>query len=135
MAKLTKVKARKYLIIIQKLKKKNITINDIAMSIGIRDSVIREDLAYFDPIIRLDEKYNVATLINPLEKLINTKSPSKKHIKKSKVKTIYEGIGDFVYKNMTIPGGIINRNAILNEKQLKDLKKLINEELRQMKNR
>lgn len=54
------------------------------MSIGIRDSVIREDLAYFDPIIRLDESYNVATLINPLEKLINTKSPSKNILKKAK---------------------------------------------------
>ncbi|MEA4821518.1 MAG: hypothetical protein VB122_04735, partial [Erysipelotrichales bacterium] len=65
MAKLTKVKAKKYLLIMQKLKRKNITINDIAMSIGIIDSVIRDDLAYFDPIIRLDESYNVATLIAP----------------------------------------------------------------------
>ncbi len=135
MAKLTKVKAKKYLLIIQKLKRKNITINDIAMSIGIIDSVIRDDLAYFDPIIRLDESYNVATLIAPLEKFINTKSNAKTSVKKSKVRLIYDGVGDFVYKNMTIPGGIINRNASLNEQQLKDLKKIVNDELKQIKNR
>ncbi len=135
MAKLTKVKAKKYLLIMQKLKRKNITINDIAMSIGIIDSVIRDDLAYFDPIIRLDESYNVATLIAPLEKFINTKSNAKTSVKKSKVRLIYDGVGDFVYKNMTIPGGIINRNASLNEQQLKDLKKIVNDELKQIKNR
>lgn len=135
MAKLTKVKAKKYLLIMQKLKRKNITINDIAMSIGIIDSVIRDDLAYFDPIIRLDESYNVATLIAPLEKFINTKSNAKMSVKKSKVRLIYDGVGDFVYKNMTIPGGIINRNASLNEQQLKDLKKIVNDELKQIKNR
>lgn len=135
MAKLTKVKAKKYLLIMQKLKRKNITINDIAMSIGIIDSVIRDDLAYFDPIIRLDESYNVATLIAPLEKFINTKSNAKTSVKKSKVRLIYDGVGDFVYKNMTIPGGIINRNASLNEQQLKDLKKIVNDELKRIKNR
>lgn len=135
MAKLTKVKAKKYLLIMQKLKRKNITINDIAMSIGIIDSVIRDDLAYFDPIIRLDESYNVATLIASLEKFINTKSNAKTSVKKSKVRLIYDGVGDFVYKNMTIPGGIINRNASLNEQQLKDLKKIVNDELKQIKNR
>ena len=47
----------------------------------------------------------------------------------------YESIGDFVYANMTVPGGIVDRGMELNLSQLKALRKLVNAEIKEKKNK
>ena len=44
----------------------------------------------------------------------------------------YESVSDFVYKKMTF-AGMVDRNLVLNEKDLRVLKRLVNDELAELK--
>ena len=44
----------------------------------------------------------------------------------------YESVSDFVYKKMTF-AGMVDRNLVLNEKDLRVLKRLVNDELAALK--
>ena len=44
----------------------------------------------------------------------------------------YESVADFVYKRMTF-AGMVDRSLVLNEKDLRVLKRLVNDELASLK--
>lgn len=127
MTKLSKKKAVKYLAAMEDIKKKYITVYDLAQKTGIIENVIQEDLAFFDPMIRLNPTLDLTKCIPGLTKLAN-KGTSKK-VKAPLTTTVAE----FVFTNMTVPGGLIDCNCVLSEKQLKELKKIINITLKGMK--
>lgn len=129
---LTKEKARKYLRIISN--KKHITFQQLSLEVGIMEDILREQLSTFDPMVRMFEEYNVCELIPAIEEyLIPTKVMPKRN--NSVKKSTYESIGDFVYANMTVPGGIVDRGMELNLTQLKALRKLVNAEIKEKKNK
>ena len=82
----------------------------------------------FDPLIRLYPDYNILQLLPELKKkyVERKRRPSRINV----IADEYESIGDFVYQNMTMAGGIIDRNIVLSKDQLKVLRKLINQELK-----
>jgi len=128
---LTKEKARKYLRIISN--KKYLTFHELSLEVGIMEDILREQLSTFDPMVRMFEEYNVCDLSSAIEEyLIPTKVMPKRNNTKP---SAYESIGDFVYANMTVPGGIVDRGMELNLSQLKALRKLVNAEIKEKKNK
>ena len=127
---LTKEKARKYLRIISN--KKHLTFHELSLEVGIMEDILREQLSVFDPMVRMFEEYDVVDLIPSIEEyLVPTKVMPKRTVVAKK--NAYESIGEFVYANMTVPGGIVDRGVELNLSQLKALRKLVNAEIKEKK--
>ena len=119
MEKFTKVKAKKYLDAIKKGNKKYVTSQYISNMLGIQEDIVREELSRFDDFIRLLDDYNLVDIIPQLQNYINTR------VKREKPTQKYTSVVDFLYKNMTTPGGLIDKSAKLNRTQLNDLHILI----------
>jgi hypothetical protein len=103
-------------------------VKDLALNVGIYEDVIANELANFDPLIRLYPDYNILQILPELKKKYQTKrrGQSAVTIKADE----YTSVADFVYQNMTMPGGIVDPNIILDKEQLKILRKLVNQELK-----
>ena len=127
-SKLTKVDVKKYLTHIKKSNKKFYTAEMLSSSIGIREDVIREDLAEFDPMIRLMEDYNLNDIVSDMEKFLE-----KPMIVRNKPTVKYQSVMDFVMKNMTSNGDLLDKYIKLDKTQLKDLEIVVKRELRKSK--
>jgi len=128
----TKGRAKVYLKALNNWKRKTMSVADLAKAVGIYEDVIRDQLATFDPMIRLMADVNVLELKPQLEAY--TLATNKKVVKKAKAQKVnYKSVADFVYRNMTLPGGIIDSSVQLSYDQLKDLKKIVNEEFKARK--
>ncbi|MBE6124068.1 MAG: hypothetical protein E7184_00800 [Erysipelotrichaceae bacterium] len=126
--KITKVQIKKYLTIIKKSKKKHFTVSNLSKSIGINEAYLREELAFFDPLVRLMEDYNLNDLIKDMETFID-----KPMVSRTKSTVKYASVLDFVIKNMTSNGDLIDKYTKLSKTQLKDLEILVRREIRKTK--
>lgn len=132
---------KKYLNAIIKLNKKYVTSDRLSKVVGVYPEIINENLSYFQPTLMMDPEYNLLELVPTLKKFIIDKEENKsstlvrqpsihkKHLEQ------YESINDFVYKKMTSVGGLLDRNVVLSDTDLRVLKKLINEEQQARKSR
>jgi len=128
----TKGRAKVYLKAINGWKRKYMSVSDLSKLVGIYEDVVRDQLATFDPMIRLMDDVNVLTLKGQLEEYAS--AAPKKVVKKNKgAKANYKGVVDFVYRNMTLPGGIVDSSVQLTFEQLKELKRVVNEEYKAKK--
>ena len=125
---------KKYMQGMAKLPKaKYITAERLSRIIGIYPEVISDTLSYFDPMIKMDYEYNLLELVPAVKKYIEAKeakrapTPKPIAVKKDEIDQ-YDSYFDFIYQKLTI-GGMINKSAELTDKDLKILRKLINEEL------
>ncbi len=125
---------KKYLQAMAKLPKaKYITSERLSRIIGIYPEVINETLSYFDPMIMMDYEFNLLELVPAVKKYIEEKeakrapTPKPVVVKRDEVEA-YDNYFDFIYKKLTY-GGMLNRDVNLTDKDLKILKRLINEEL------
>ena len=125
---------KKYLSAMSKMKnKKYITAEKLSHVIGVYPEVINENLAYFDPMIKMDSTANLMELVPDIKKYIedeeNKRVPAV-HVAPVYKKEVeeYKDVNDFVYKKYAV-GGMINKSAELTDKDLRILKKLIAEEL------
>lgn len=128
---------KKYLTALSHIKAKYVTTERLSKVVGVYPEVINENLSYFDPLIKMDYEYDVLELVPAIKEYIQEKEEAKiKPIKEVGIKKSdlrpYASINDFVYKKMTI-GGMVDRTAHLSNKDLKILKRLINEELEETK--
>lgn len=124
---------KKYLAALNKIKGKYVTSERLSKSIGIYPEVINETFSFFDPLVNMDYQYNLRDLekelVNYIEQMEKEKEKkfNKEIITKKKMDE-YSSIGDFIYKKMTIAGGILDKSTYLSDYDLRFLKKLINEE-------
>lgn len=126
---------KKYLNAILKLKKKYVTTERLSRVIGLYPEVINETLSYFEPTINMDPDFNLMELVPVLKDFIEKAEEEKNDmifkpqvvVKKRDVEQ-YDSIYDFVYRKMTNAGGLLDKNVILSDADLKILKKLISEE-------
>jgi hypothetical protein len=124
---------KKYLNAMSKKKVKYMTCERLSNLVGVYPEVIAENLSYFDPMLNMDPTYDLLVLIPQIKEYIleqeEKKTPSAPKVVATK-KDIdgYESVSDFIYKKMTF-GGMVDRNLILNEKDLRILKRLVNDEL------
>ena len=126
--RLTRERALKYISIMEDWSSSEMNVKDLALNVGIYEDVIANELANFDPLIRLYTDYNILQILPELKKKYQTKrrGQSAVTIKADE----YTSVADFVYQNMTMPGGIVDPNIILDKEQLKILRKLVNQELK-----
>mgnify|MGYP004445476241 CR=1 FL=1 len=123
---------KKYLSAMQKIKAKYITAERLSKVVGVYPEIINENLSYFDPMLAMDPSADLLELVPEIKKYIidieEKKTPTvhKDSIKKKEISE-YNTINDFVYQKMTY-GGMLNKEAYLTDKDLKILKKLIQDE-------
>lgn len=135
------VELKKYINAILKMKKKYVNADRLSKVVGVYPEIITETLSYFEPTLMMDPDYNLLDLVTVMKEFIIKKEEEKAVIQekriivKKKEIAMYDSVGDFVYKKMTIAGGLLDKNANLTDKDLEALKKLINEELRKRKNK
>lgn len=132
---------KKYLNAILKLKKKYVTTERLSRVVGLYPEIINETLSYFEPTINMDPDYNLMELVPTLKEFIEKAEEDKNNflakpqvVVKKKDVDQYDSIYDFVYRKMTNAGGLLDKNVILSDADLKILKKLISEEQAKRKN-
>ena len=123
---------KKYLSALEKMKKKYVTCERLSRVVGVYPDVISGTLSYFEPTLKMDPDFNLMELVPVMKQYIiekedNKNAPKAPAIKKKQVEQ-YESIGDFIYKKMTIAGGLLDRNAHLSDTDLRILKRLIKDE-------
>ena len=128
---------KKYLNAMTKNKVKYMTCERLSRIVGVYPEVIAEALSYFDPLLNMDPSYDLLVLIPQIKEYIQEEEEKKasnapKVMAKKKDINEYESVSDFVYKKMTF-AGMVDRNLVLNEKDLRILKRLINDELANLK--
>ena len=131
---------KKYLNAIIKINKKYVPTERLSKVVGIYPEIINEQLSFFEPTLMMDPEYNLMELVPTLKKWINEKEEAKSNtlVKKPAIKKQdweqYDSVSDFIYKRMTFTGGLLDRNVVLSDRDLRVLKKLISEEQQTRKN-
>ena len=128
---------KKYLTAMSKNKVKYMTCERLSRIVGVYPEVIAENLSYFDPMLNMDPTYDLLVLIPQIKEYIleqeEKKAPSAPKVVATKKDVDgYESVSDFIYKKMTF-GGMVDRNLVLHEKDLRILKRLVNDELAALK--
>lgn len=128
---------KKYLTAMSKNKVKYMTCERLSRIVGVYPEVIAENLSYFDPLLNMDPSYDLLVLIPQIKEYIQEEEEKKANNAPKVVATRrdideYESVSDFVYKKMTF-AGMVDRNLVLNEKDLRILKRLVNDELASIK--
>ena len=126
---LSKTNAKKFINIITKSKKKVFTCEDLSCASGIKVDVIRDYISEFYGMIYLDPMHNLIDILPNLNKYVEIKNKTAPR----KVKNIshkeyekYSSVTEYINKNMTLPGGIFDSGYVLNTKDRKILKRLLN---------
>lgn len=133
------VEIKKYLNALIKMNKKYVTSERLSKVVGIYPEIINEHLSFFEPTLMMDPEYNLMELIPALKKFVIEKEEERSStlIKKPAIKkqTLeqYDSVSDFIYKRMTLVGGLLDRNVVLSDTDLRVLKKLISEEQQRRK--
>ena len=128
---------KKYLTAMSKNKVRYMTCEKLSRIVGVYPEVIAENLSFFDPMLNMDPSYDLLALIPQMKEYIKEeeekKAPSAPKVVATKKDVVpYESVNDFVYKKMTF-AGMVDRNIVLNEKDLRVLKRLVNDELAALK--
>jgi hypothetical protein len=125
---LKRERALKYISLIEKWDKKKMYVSDLSQLCGIVPDVIANELAIFDPLIRLFPEYDIKLILPDMKKKyeIKKRRPSQTNIDAES----YSSVIDFVYQNLTNPGGMVDKTVVLTKAQLKILRKLVNDELK-----
>ena len=128
---------KKYLTAMTKNKVKYMTCERLSRIVGVYPEIIAENLSYFDPMLNMDPSYDLLALIPQIKEYISNeeekKTPSAPKVMATKKDVVgYESVSDFVYRKMTF-AGMVDRNLTLNEKDLRVLKRLVNDELAALK--
>ena len=131
---------KKYLNGLLSIKKKYVTSERLSRVIGHYPEDINETLSYFEPTIKMDPDFNLLELVPAMKQFIIDQEENKAPLVRSesirkKDLERYESINDFVYKKMTSVGGLLDRNIVLSDQDLRVLKKLITEEQANRKNK
>ena len=128
---------KKYLNAMSKNKVRYMTCERLSRIVGVYPEVIAENLSFFDPMVNMDPSYDLLVLIPQIKEFIQQEEEKKannapKVVAKKKDIEEYESVSDFVYKKMTF-AGMVDRNLVLHEKDLRILKRLVNDELAALK--
>ena len=129
---------KRTLSVLEKKNKKYVTLDMLSKWVGVYPDVLADDLIMFEPFILMDSSINMNDLIPAikeyLEKLetVKEKKPAepkpKREVAKKEELAEYASIGDFIYKRMAGPGGLISPSASLSDHDLYVLSKLVKEE-------
>lgn len=129
---INKTTLKKYITIIERNKKKVLTCDDLSLICGDKVEKIRENLSQFNPLINFDFEFNIKDILQEmtfeLENLEKVPQKKVEHVLKRGESDKYEGVIDYIYKNMTIAGGLLNLGHKISKKDIRILRKLLKKE-------
>ncbi len=134
----SKSRLQKIITEIKKSKKKVYTISDLSFDTAIREEVLKEIFVVYDPLIYFNDKFNTKDVLDELikeESRLSEGKTTKRMYIRSKDIAEYSGLVDYIYKNMTVNGGILDTGYVLTKKDLKLISKLLKEEKEKFKNK
>lgn len=138
-AKPTKAEVKRILGGLKRSKKKVVSLENLSRVVGLYPDVLADTLAYFEPMIRMDESINIrdlepslhAYVAEPMKPVAADKP--KRVVVSRKELSRYSSIPDFVYKKMTNVGGLVDTAATLTDEDLLVLDKLVQNEIKRRK--
>ena len=130
---------KRTLSVLEKKNKKYVTLDMLSKWVGVYPDVLADDLIMFEPFILMDSTLNMNDLVPAIkeyfakeETIKEKKKPAepkpKREVAKKEELAEYASIGDFIYKRMAGPGGLISPSASLSDHDLYVLSKLVKEE-------
>jgi NADH/NAD ratio-sensing transcriptional regulator Rex len=119
---------------LNQLPHKYVTAEMLSQTLGIYPDMINEALSLFNPVVTLDVTFNLKDLLPQLENYLGTNKPliTKKRTVTKTMEKQFASFSEFVYEKMTL-AGIVDKNIVLSDKDLKLAKKLIQTELKSRK--
>jgi len=124
--------AKKYLKAFKNNKSKYLTCEMLSKDIGIYPDIIANALAYFDPLITMDMTYDLRNIQHQLTEFVKEKEANRHTTRKvtKLIETKYKSVNDFVFSKYVVAGGLMDRSIELNTQDLKELKKVVTNELK-----
>lgn len=122
--------AKKYLKAIESSKKKYLTCEMLAKDIGIYPDIIATHLSVFDPLLTMDASIDLRSIQKPLTIFVNEKENRKINRKVKVANTNYKSVNDFIFNKYVVAGGLMDRSIELSAKDLKELKKVVTNEIK-----
>lgn len=125
---LNKTNTKKYIQVIKNSKRKVVTVDEVSKKTGKKSDLIRDNLVAFNPLINFDLNYDLHGILTDLENSLVEfeREPIKKRMSIKSIEVDkYKGILDYIYKKMTVAGGILDLGYKLNKKDIKLIKKLL----------
>ena len=123
---------------LEKKNKKYVTLDMLSKWVGVYPDVLADDLIMFEPFIRMDSTLNMNDLVPAIkeylenQETVKEKKPAepkpKREVAKKGELAEYASIGDFIYKRMAGPGGLISPSASLSDHDLYILSRLVKDE-------
>lgn len=110
-------------------------LQDLSVDTGIKIESLRKDLEEFLPLINFDYPYNLTEYCDVFKERLEelNKAPKKKKVYTKKDIDNYTGFVDYVYKNMTDYGGILDTGYVLNKKDIRIIRRLLKDEAQKIK--
>ena len=124
--------AKKYLKAIKACKQKHVTCDLLSKEVGIYPDIIANDLSFFNPIIPMDSDFELREIYEPLKQFVEEHDQVRKVPRKlsALAKTKYKSVNDFVFQKFVVGGGLIDRNIILSDEDLKELKRVVSNDIK-----
>jgi len=127
--------AKRYLKAMRANKSRYLTCEMLSKDIGIYPDVIAMSLSCFDPLITMDMSYDLRSIQKQLTEFVNEKESNRRAPRKPTkvIDAKYKSVNDFVFSKYVVAGGLMDRSIQLNASDLKELKKVVTNELKQFK--
>ncbi|MCQ2795873.1 MAG: hypothetical protein MJ213_00975 [Bacilli bacterium] len=123
--------AKRLLKAIKANKQKYLTCEILSKDVGIYADIIAGYLSTFDPIISMDPNYDIRNVTSQLSAFVREHSERHSTHKSNKLaETQYKSVNDFVFSKYVVAGGLMDRSIELNDADLKELKKVVTNELK-----
>ncbi len=124
--------------VLEKKQKKYVTLDMLSRYVGLYQDVVADELVDFEPMIKMDTSLNMMDVLPAINeylanvdqqnKVIRETKPKRQAVRKKELLE-YKSIGDFVYRKMAGPGGLVSPSAELNDHDLRVLELLIKKEV------
>ncbi len=140
MAQLSLTRIKKIHSVIKSDKRKFVSLDMLSRKLGIYPDVLGGELSEFNPMVFMDSSLNMKSLLPLLEERMKeleeekAKQPKAPRVVATKKEVLeYRSIQSFVYAKMTGAGGLVDTSAVLDDKDLRILQKLVANEIAKRK--
>lgn len=128
--------AKRLLKAIKANKQKYLTCEILSKDVGIYPDIIAGMLSTFDPIISMDPNYDIRNVTSQLSAFV--REHSERHVThrgNKLAETQFKSVNDFVFSKYVVAGGLMDRSIELTDADLKELKKVVTNEIKLRKKR
>ncbi len=124
--------------VLLKKQKKYVTLDMLSRWVGLYSDVVADELVYFEPMVKMDTSMNMMDILPMIEEFLSKVDEKNAEIRVTKPKRApvrkkelleYRSIGDFIYRKIAGPGGLVAPSAELSDHDLHVLELLVKKEV------